>query len=307
MKIAFFLILGFCLISCSHGVKPLAPNNKISFDESSVVINPLAKKYIVSNLATLKLRVYQINCESCDSELIFETDMVIGKDEDFYRTKLGYYKITRWEQFHEDYQKKYLSWYKNPPSKNSSRKQWKNIGAFGWYAAIIEPSASGQWLHGTIGWAEEGEKFIEGEYSPSGAYIRVKSKGCTRVSNIAVAFLKDHVPVGSYIFRIYAQEKLLNPPNSPKTVYWSHQLVHRGKTLDGGSWSRTIEVKDYIIKNKLDKILGEKSNNPYDLNINNLGVFYVDKGQIFNYQHPSSLPSDGFKKAPVFFTFTKHE
>jgi hypothetical protein len=284
-------------------INPASDNILSNIFQKKTVLNPDYPKYIVANLATLKLRVYQLPCDTCSGELIFTTDMVVGKDTPTERTKPGYYKIYRWEQFHVDYEKKYLPWYKNPPKPGSTRSQWGAVGAFGWYAALLDPNAGGQWMHGTLGWASEEEKFIEHTMREGGTAIRVKSKGCTRVSNPAISFLRDHVPVGSYLFRIYAKEEI-KEDTPVQEVSWSHELKRKNKVLDQGTWTRELKAEAIPVQDKKDKIKGTRPSNPYELNINTLGNFVVDKGQIkSDYRHPKKIKSGGLPKAPDFFIF----
>ena len=271
------LSIGGC--STPSGVKINSTNFTNSQPVSKTIVRPEYIKYIVANLATMKLRVYQLPCEKCSAELIFTTDMVVGKDTEIERTKVGYYTIYRWEQFHEDYEKRYLAWNKKPPKPGSARSEWGSIGAFGWYAALLEPNAGGQWLHGTLGWAKDEENFIIPVMNAGGTSIRFKSHGCTRVSNPTISFLKDQVPVGSYVFRIYAKEAILKEQPTQE-VGWSHELKYKKKVLDKGTWTRELKTEALIVQNHKDKIKYARPNNPYKINIESLGTFIVDKGQI---------------------------
>lgn len=302
MKSLFLAVLFLC--SCTTSNKSLKVQPPFVSKQPTIVkIDHLAKKYIVQNLATMTLRVYQIRCDTCPSELIFQAPMVVGKDEVGKRTKVGYYRIYRWVKFHQDYQSQYLPWHHKTPPPNSPRSDWKNIGAFGWYAALLEPNASAQWLHGTIGWSNEGDKFIEPQLNSNNSFIRVKSKGCTRVSNPTVAFLRDFVPEGSWVFRIYAKETSSSEIENFATS-WSHSLTYKNEILDQGQWSVTFANEAKVLRNKQEWKPGELNGNPYEVPLDNLrGEFRVDLGKINNYSHPKTLPLGGELKVPEFFTF----
>lgn len=297
-----FLILGGCTTpsSVKHNL------DTVPSIPTKIIINPNFTKYIVANIATMKLRVYQLPCDTCHAELIFTTEMVVGKDVANERTKPGFYKIQKWVQFHEDYEKRYLAWNKNPPPPNSPRSKWGVIGAFGWYAAIIDPLAGGQWLHGTLGWSSDEENFITPTVNERGNWVRHKSHGCTRISNPAISFLRDHVPPGSYLFRIYAKEEVVTPQIT-KEVSWEHQLIYKQKVLDKGQWVREVKTEAFPIFNKENKKSWIYPNNPYELPVDSLGTFIVDKGQIKNYQHPNKFKAGGLPKPPQFFIFKEYE
>jgi hypothetical protein len=156
-----------------------------------------ADVYMVQNVATEKLRVYQRVCKdnSCPPRLILQTDFVAGfkkGDKKFgKRTQVGNYRIFEWHKFYQDRNGgHYPSWYdpKFPmqPDKDDSWSKWfkgeympweycstkdgKRLcshkgmmrGAFGWYTALVEPNyGQDQWTHGTIGWAESSEENIK--------------------------------------------------------------------------------------------------------------------------------------------------
>lgn len=157
-----------------------------------------ADVYMVQNIATEKLRVYQRICKdySCPPKMIFETDFVSGHktgDPTFrYNTHVGSYRIFEWSKFYQDRGTggHYPSWYdpKFPavPDKDASWKSWFSSsvmpwkschtvdgkeecshkgmmrGAFGWYTALMEPNYGvGQWTHGTIGWAKSSQHMIK--------------------------------------------------------------------------------------------------------------------------------------------------
>lgn len=154
--------------------------------------------YMIQNIATEKLRVYQRLCKdnSCPPKMIFETDFVSGMKKGdknhSYNTHVGNYRVFEWIKFYQDYAKHYPSWYDpnypRTPGPNDSWSDWfdKDVmpgehiecsensfgretcdkagsmrGAFGWYTALVEPHyGSGQWTHGTIGWGDSSKDMI---------------------------------------------------------------------------------------------------------------------------------------------------
>lgn len=149
-----------------------------------------ADVYMVQNIATEKLRVYQRICKdnSCPPKIILETDFVAGMkkgDPTFEKnTRVGNYRIVEWHKFYQDRNGgHYPSWFdpSSPavPDPDESWSKWfkKDVmpwescstdskgkshcsskgmmrGAFGWYTALVEPNANDQWTHGTIGWGD---------------------------------------------------------------------------------------------------------------------------------------------------------
>ncbi|UYL09656.1 L,D-transpeptidase [Bdellovibrio sp. SKB1291214] len=203
---------------------------------------PVAKYFVIQNVATEKTRVYE-RCTvtpGCPHKLVMETDMVVGRNEEgtktdryAYMTWLGHSRIASWVKFYSDGMQTYPSWYTagqdlksipSPISKNSSRvigsRKWltkKNgkdtvYGAFGWYAAKLSPSddvngVNSQWMHGTIGWGVDGSDAID---ITRGFFMNMFSNpgshGCTRLENRAIAYLREILPTGTDIYRVYARE-----------------------------------------------------------------------------------------------------
>ncbi len=200
-----------------------------------------SKYFVIQNVATEKTRVYERCTQSidCAHKMVFETDMIVGRPEDApknfptgYRTWLGHSKIKEWVKFYQDGGKNYPRWYtpgqdiRTIPepigdSKLFGSKKWTMskpaggntvYGAFGWYAAKLHPESTSdgvgsQWIHGTIGWGKDGTAPIEVARS---GFINLfgnpGSKGCTRLENRAVAYLRELLPVGTDIYRVYARE-----------------------------------------------------------------------------------------------------
>lgn len=278
-------------------------------------------RFIVQNLASLTLRVYQRNCDftqSCANTLIYQAPMVIGADEEETRTQVGSYKIVDWIKFYQDIEGKYQPWSNHPAKPHQERRDWHS-GAFGWYTARLEPGADGQWLHGTIGWGADGEKFIKHNQTSSGRWDRVRSHGCTRVSNQSIAFLRNFVPKGSWVFRIYALEdlgdpKLLRYQSTPPQQIWHYALskgrkdllknplenfldpVWEQNSLVYSAFPRIIQVQP-----KGEEVKGYKNYNPYEVKRNDFkGLFLVDEGVVVNYQTPKKIITNGYR-FPDFF------
>jgi hypothetical protein len=283
---------------------------------------PFAHRFIVQNLASLTLRVYQRDCdfkEVCENTLIFQAPMVVGKDEDEYRSKLGFFKISSWTKFHQDYEGEYRPWNLNPPTSGSNRSLWNKTGPFGWYTAFLEPNAEGQWLHGTIGWGEDGERFIEHIKTNFGSYDRIRSKGCTRVNNQSIAFLRNFVPENSLVLKIYAKEDYSDPLlkkyyKTSRLNYWSYALSKQRQdkgdyvlenfdlpSIEQNPLVYSQVPQKILIKAKEDFVRKQKNYNPYELKRKDFqGKFLVDTGTLQDYKHPSSL-NHNFNPIPKYF------
>jgi hypothetical protein len=266
-----------------------------------------ADVYMVQNIATEKLRVYQRVCKdnSCPPKMIFETDFVSGEkkgDDDFKKnTHVGNYRIFEWEKFYQDQGTggHYPSWFDpsfpEAPSIEDSWSAWfdKDImpwefcetkdgkekcshkgmmrGAFGWFTALVEPHyGTGQWTHGTIGWAESS---IENIYRAKGEdtlgalaniFSSLRSSGCSRVSNPSVAFLRHILPVGTPLIKIYALEAYQDQASMESnyevgaTSTWDFMLTKDGVRKTG--LKATSAHRNYVERaglNTFDNILEE--------------------------------------------------
>ena len=185
-----------------------------------------SKYFIVQNLATEKMRIYErcTTSSTCAHRMIFETDMVVGKisgDKELW-TRVGTYKVEKWVKFYEDAGQAYPSWY-DPnypatPAAGNSFTAWTSSsalpggkgamrGAFGWYAAMLAPNPDGQWIHGTIGWGSDGDTFIQ---QTRGFFANIfsdpRSHGCTRLENRAIAYVQSFITPGTDVYRVYAKE-----------------------------------------------------------------------------------------------------
>lgn len=202
-----------------------------------------SKYFVIQNVATEKTRVYERCTESvnCAHRMVMETDMVVGKpeegtknDKNAFRTWLGHSKISEWVKFYQDNAGHYPHWYRQGQSLSSipknitggmskilNSRKWitkdRNgkstvYGAFGWYAAKITPAddingMNYQWMHGTIGWGSDGSAAIDLTRSfLMNLFSNPGSSGCTRLENRAIAYLRELLPVGTDIYRVYARE-----------------------------------------------------------------------------------------------------
>lgn len=226
--------------------KPAMINNK------PVVAN---KYFIVTNIATEKVRVYQ-RCEpteSCVNKLIFEQDVVNGEDDNGTRTDLGHFRISSWEKFYET-PGKYPAWYKPGypavPSPGASMKAWfrddympggkgEMRGAFGWYTMKIAPNHNGQWMHGTAGWGKDKKKYIMFKESTMGAitnlFTSIRSHGCTRIDNESIAYLRSLLPVNTTYVKIYAKEVYRDKSRSS----YSQQMIQWPYIMTKNGWGKT--------------------------------------------------------------------
>ncbi len=223
-----------------------------------------ADVFVVQNIATEKLRVYQRVCKdnSCPPKIILETDFVAGfkkGDDNFsYRTRVGSYRVFEWHKFYQDKNGgHYPSWYDpsfpSVPDQDESWSKWFKDdvmpwksdgsmmrGAFGWYTALVEPNSNEQWTHGTIGWGESSEKNIRTAKGESfggvlaSFFTSLRSSGCSRVSNKAIAFLRHMLPIGTPILKVYALEKYQDEDSMKKTYdkdakfTWDYALTTDG-------------------------------------------------------------------------------
>jgi hypothetical protein len=306
-----------------------------------------SKYILIQNIATEKMRIYErcTTSPDCPHRLVMETDMVAGRPEGesankkaFY-TWLGRFKITRWVKFYEDGNGSYPSWY-DPnyptlPRPGASMSSWiskkllpsgKNgpRGAFGWYTALTGPNSNNEWVHGTLGWGADGDKFIrETRKVWLNIFSDPRSHGCTRVENRAIAYARHILPVGTEIYRVYAKEAYRDPAlglyaNQKSFKPWEFTLTKEGVRTDGPDPDKNVtaargipeslvlERGSYMIDQYptavplkkgagwISRVKG-KSGNTYDIDDNGFhGVFLVDEGRFVDYHHPSTLPVGGY-------------
>lgn len=287
--------------------------------------NAADRYFMIQNIATEKVRVYE-NCVSrdannaCVHKMILETDMTAGEDtpDQSRRSILGSYRISQWFKFYEDNAKLFPSWYapNSPalPAVGSSIESWMSPsllpsgsngvmrGSFGWYTAHIQPNSSEQWTHGTFGWGADGGKFIADSKE---AKMDLRSQGCTRVENRAIAFMREIMPAGAKIIKIYAKEAL----NDSTLAAYKDQAPAKFDfilTKDGvrstsarssarlhssASAENVLERGSYTLDQTPD---AAAITNIYQVPEAGLrGVFNVDEGRVKDYVHPTGLRVGG--------------
>ena len=271
--------------------------------------------------------------EECANRLILETDMVVGQDSDGRRSLLGSYKIKSWFKFYEDNQKKYPSWhhpkYPKLPDAGASLEDWSGTpllpekynekrdrgtrGAFGWYTAVIEPNAEGQWTHGTWGWGKDGEKFIQALFDPQySENPLVASHGCSRVENQAIAYMREMLPPGTRLIKIYAAESERTVRGAEKATPthtgWEWILTDEGVDAENGPKAsrhfvemtkvgaeHVLERGNYTVDNTPDAVDLEHGN-AYGIDEDAFqGTFLVDEGRLVGYAHPKGLEVGGHR------------
>ncbi len=225
---------------------------------------------VIQNIATEKLRVYEVSQDDQPNKLVLETDMIAGENNPSKtrRTAMGSYKILSWHKFYQDSANLFPSWFdqQSPglPMPGASLEDWTQPhflptgksgqptglvrGAFGWYTAKLGPNAFAQWTHGTLGWGADRDRFIQLPKSQLAQfYSDPRSFGCTRVENQAIAFLQDLLPVGTKIIKIYAKETArTSRPSVGAAQSWEWILTKDGvRSMNPGSSSRAAQlIKD---------------------------------------------------------------
>ncbi len=316
----------------------------VAFVFSSLIAEAQSSKYfIVQNIATEKMRVYErcTQTTDCAHRMVFQTDMVAGKisgDQGLW-TRVGTFKIDKWVKFYEDKASTYPSWfdskYPATPAPGNSFGEWMEKqympdgkgsmrGAFGWYAAMITPNADAQWIHGTIGWGSDENRFIEQTRSfTANIFTDPRSRGCTRLENRAVAFTQSFVPAGTDVFRVYALEALAdgqlqnyenqkNPirfdfiltsdqvrkdnPNSISKNAVERRLqagqINSGDVLEEGSYIASQYPEGQGLTDK--RASSGRSGDTYSLGESAFkGAFLIDEGRFVNYDHPEKMPRGG--------------
>lgn len=299
------------------------------------------KYVVIQNIATEKTRVYELcyTAPGCPHKMVFETVMLAGKrNEPNQQTILGTYRISQWVKFYQDNAKNYPSWYDPalpmPPEPDKGATKWfkdkympnggEMRGAFGWYAAHVEPNAFGQWMHGTIGWGSDEDKFInrakKGFFS---IFADLRSHGCTRHENRAIAYLHYLVPAGTPLIKVYAAEVADDPSLSryadqKAQLIWNFALtrdqvrsskaasieysVTMGRIARGEIKQEDIlETGSYIVDRipTVNGFTGKSaksglSGDVYEIGQGNFrGTYSVDTGRLTNYVHPKQLNVGG--------------
>lgn len=338
-----------------------APVTVLSADGKLVTPNAASKYFIIQNIATEKTRVYERCTETpdCPHRLVFETDTVVGRPEEgtkqdpkAYITWLGHSRISDWVKFYSDGAGTYPSWYtagqdintipgpiSSGATKLTGSRKWtvkdKNgnttmYGAFGWYAARLSPAGDSgvnyQWMHGTIGWGQDGESAIE---VTRGFFVNLFSNpgshGCTRLENRAIAFMRSFLVPGTDVYRVYALESVrekavplsryTNEYRSPGQ--WEYILLTDGAQKINGLTADAAEVRGSGLSitkgvnfleegvynyNRYPQAVGldynslpssGKTGDRYQINSgrqneasNFRGYYLVDEGRFIDYQHP---------------------
>ncbi len=301
------------------------------------------KYFMVQNIATEMVRVYE-RCqpnEKCINKMIFQTGLIAGEDEPARRTQLGTYKIDRWMKFYEELSKKNPAWYRPNypplPSPHASAQDWINDeimpggrgetrGAYGWYTAILSPNAAAQWTHGTMGWGADKDYYIKFRKTFMIKFVNlfkaIRSHGCTQIDNEGIAYLRQLLPVGSTIIKIYAEETLFNenlPRYSKNKKKWDYILTKKGYGTSGGQSADAATVlaektpaSEWIEQGQyeVDQYPEMHEGNLYEIDNDEFkGVFVVDEGTVFKYEHPKSLRVGGLKDqvVPSYMVFKDPE
>ena len=302
-----------------------------------------SKYFIVQNIATEKLRVYEKCTETpnCPHRMVFETNIVVGKIDGTKElwTRVGTFKIARWVKYYQDGAGLYPSWYDPSfpatPGPGNSFTAWTSHsamptsvgtmrGAFGWYTALVYPNNNNQWIHGTIGWGADGDKFIN---QTRGFFANLfadpRSHGCTRLENKAIAYLQSFILPGTDVYRVYAMEAFadanLTRYSAQKTpVLFDFILTKDQVRMSSPNSSAASAVKKRLSSNAISSsdILEEGSyqasqyptgqplaskrassglsGDTYSLGHQAFkGVFLVDEGRFVNYDHPIEMPRGG--------------
>ncbi|MES2854766.1 MAG: L,D-transpeptidase [Bdellovibrionota bacterium] len=320
--------------------------NKDYLSEKPVPDNSSADRYfMIQNIATEKVRVYE-RCRksdanvSCPHRLVLETDMSAGEDSPTKsrRTILGSFIISAWFKFYEDagnlFPSFYRAYYPALPDEGAGIDQWlskslipdhrgKTRGSFGWYTAHLEPNADAQWTHGTFGWGADGGRFIQLVRDEKiNELMDPRSMGCTRVENQAIAWMREKLPVGTKVIKVYARESLADTERTRyrdlKLAKWDWILTTlqpnesgamsadaRRVDASGAGLRDVLERGTYVLDQvpNVVRLTGEKggatssNGNLYDIPSSSFkGVFLIDEGRLSGYAHPKELKVGGHPK-----------
>lgn len=277
--------------------------------------------FVIQNIASERTRVYERCLElDCPHRLVFEAPMVVGKpketgdDQYDYVTRLGHAKISEWIKFYQDGNATYPHWYKAgqsltsiPPKAPRDSKgrpeasirwgrKWlqKNAkgeesiyGAFGWFAAKVHPADAQegmayQWLHGTIGWASDGLAPIELSRSTLlNIFAKQGSSGCTRLSNGDISYLREILPVGTDVYRVYAREATRRSDCLDYNFFGkcSQELPHEGYSKELKAWPYIMLTHGAQMRDGLSADAEKVKKTGLSIDENNLieqGVLYLD-------------------------------
>jgi len=304
-------------------------------ETSSPVVAAQDRFFVVQNIATEKLRVYE-NCalsssdKFCKHRLVLQTDLVVGEDLPGKRTRLGSYRITEWHKFYQDHEDSYPAWYHKDypqlPAPGADLSAWESAsllphgngsvrGAFGWYTAFLGPNADEQWLHGSWGWGQDGGTFIKALFqAPASEDAKLASHGCTRIENQAIAFMRQILVPGTKLIRVYAREAYNDSPSAAvRSRSWSWILTSedsgaptadRAEVEKRGADAKKLEGPSSF---KIDTtpmaapLISNSQNKHQNGNVYNIaaanfkGYFLVDSGRLVGYTHPQNLLLGGME------------
>lgn len=320
------------------GFEYLANSPQSEEDETAQVV-PGTKNsdslFVIQNIATEKLRVYQKQVVNgvAKNKLVLETEIVVGEANDDTHTVLGSFRIAKWVKFYQDGAALYPSWYDPTyppmPARGKGFGAWRSDdalpngkgamrGAFGWYTALVGPNSHNQWTHGTIGWGVDKDKYIR---LPRKWYVNLfadpRSHGCTRTDNESIAYLRQILPVGTPIFKIYANEAFYDASlkDYPKTSKpWNYIMTKNGVRVDGQRADRDEVLKAGTPQNQwLEEGMYNAKQYPelrkltdrYKAGKENIsGTFYADVGLLDGYSHPKTLDIGGSKEPfPAYIVY----
>lgn len=250
----------------------------------------VGKYFVVVNVATETVRLYERQCadNSCPHKMIMESEVVVGEDVDHPkeekgkgRSILGSYRITGWTKFYQDPERHYPAWYRDGypavpapdamwsawfsnkvmPLDKEGKPEGKMRGAFGWYAGFVAPEPYGQWLHGTLGWGSDKDKYIKRvKKADINVVSNPRSSGCTRNNNEAIAFIRKMIDVGAPVIKIYAKEEILDPTmkNYPnQTQKWDYVLTKvRNHAVDRAEVMKNLGINDSDLNSYWEAVRG---------------------------------------------------
>ena len=236
-QMIFILAAAMITASCTSTNKVAETTSEADRNIAQALKSDVKKYFIVENIASEKTRIYE-KCgfepervpngdytkapANCAHKLVFQTNNVVGRaTQDDMRTDLGVQMIRHWYKFYETpglYPSYYKDGYPDVPSggfgqwtrkKAMPNGQGEMRGAFGWYTAVMEPQSNGQWTHGTVGRGSDGDKFISKAHGNIITWFTdIRSHGCTRHENRAIAYMQSIIPEGATLIKIYAKEAL---------------------------------------------------------------------------------------------------
>ena len=295
--------------------------------------------FVIQNVATERLRVYERKCvdDQCEHQMVVEASIAVGeKTRSRDRmTVLGSFNIVKWTKFYQDAAGLYPSWYDpnypKVPKPHASVLAWTNPrvlpykgakvrGAFGWYTAFVGPNPRSQWTHGTLGWGADKTKYVDATRSALANFFSdPRSHGCTRTDNEAIAYLRQLLPPGTPLLKIYAKEALADASLSRyqrAEESWDYILTKQGVRVDGERADRSEVIANGTPNSewleegtyKVDVHPDTKSFSPgskgakkgengnvYGLQDSDMkGVYYIDTGKLEGYEHPRSLEVGGY-------------